>query len=172
MSIANDQYGLFHEGGGIMDGVREYIVSVVTAALICGILSCLIQNTGGKELMKLLCGLFLTITVMRPVADLDFNALSSYTISYRLEGEHMAAQGENLARETMAGIIKNKSETYILDKAAEWRADVSVEVVVSEDLVPVSARLSGKISPYLKQRLENTLESDLGIAKENQIWTG
>jgi hypothetical protein len=47
-------------------------------------------------------------------------------------------------------------------------------VTLSDELppVPVEVRLSGDISPYIKTRLQSILEDDLGISKENQIWTG
>lgn len=157
-----------------MDGLRQYVISVTAAALICGVVSGLVQNGTAKELIRLLCGLFLAFTVIRPIAGLDFNALTEFSLSYTQEAESMAAMGENMARQSMADIIKAESEAYILDKAAALNAALAVEVTVSEDgtPVPVAAELCGDISPYARQQLEDILQEDLGIAKEYQLWTG
>lgn len=155
-----------------MEGLRQYAISVVAAAMICGVLSSLLQNSAAKELVKLLCGLFLTVTVISPLVDIDFDALMEFSFPYTQEAEYVAARGENMARETIADIIKTETEAYILDKAAELNTELTVEVTVSDDRIPVSAVLSGDISPYARQQLENILQRDLGIAKENQVWTG
>lgn len=157
-----------------MDGLRQYVIAVTAAALICGIVSGLVQNGAAKEVIRLLCGLFLAFTAIRPMAGLDLNALLEYSFSFSGDAESTAAMGENMARQTMADIIKAESEAYILDKAAELNASVTVEITVSEDgtPIPMAAVLGGEVSPYAKQQLGRILQADLGIAKENQLWTG
>ena len=80
--------------------------------------------------------------------------------------------GENLARDSMAEIIKSETEAYILDTARSLQAEVTVEVSVNEENVPDSVTVSGAVSPYVRRQLQRIIESDLGIAKENQKWTG
>ncbi len=157
-----------------MDALGQYVISVTAAALICGIVSCLVQSGTAKELIRLLCGLFLAFTVIRPLAGLDFSALTSISFPYTQEADSIATQGENIAREAMADIIKADAEAYILDKAAALNADLTVDITLSrEDTpVPVRAELSGSVSPYARQQLTYLLQTDLGIAKENQLWTG
>lgn len=157
-----------------MEGLRQYVISVVAAALICGILSGLVQKGAAKELVRLIGGLFLAFTVIRPIAGLDFNALADISFPYAQDAEQTAALGENMARQSLADIIKAESEAYILDKAAALNAAITVEVTLSGDdpPIPVSATLCGEVSPYARQQLEGILQSELGIAKENQLWTG
>lgn len=155
-----------------MDGLRQYVISVVAAALICGILSGFFNHGAAKELVRLICGLFLAFTVLRPVSGIDFTALTEYSLSFSGAAEDAANMGEDMAQEAMADIIKAETAAYILDKAAELNASITVDVTVNDDNVPVEATISGEISPYARQRLENNLLSELGIAKENQLWTG
>lgn len=133
---------------------------------MCGIL----ENGPGKELVKLLSGLFLTITVICPMLKFDIPDITEYFQSYSQEAAYSSGIGEKLAEEAMAEIIKEESEAYILDKAADFHADLSVEVSVKE-MYPVAVILEGSISPYAKSQLEAILENDLGITKENQLWT-
>ncbi len=157
-----------------MERLGQYVISVTAAALICGIVSGVVKNNPAKEVIRMLCGLLLTVTVLHPFADIDFSALSDFSLSYAGEGELLAASGEEAALTAMADIIKAESEAYILDKAAGQEVSITVEVSVSQELMPVPAevRISGNVSPYDRQQLSQIIQKDLGIAKENQIWTG
>ena len=157
-----------------MEGLRQYIISVVTAAIICGIITGLAPKGTVREMVKMLCGLFLALTVIRPIARIDDFDLSDFGLSYGLDAKAAAVMGEDFSREAMADIIKAETEAYILDKAAELNVTMEADVTLSqEDIpVPVAVHLSGDISPYAKQQMERFLTEDLGIAKENQLWTG
>lgn len=157
-----------------MESLKEYVISVVAAALICAVVINLTQKSTAKDLIKLLCGLFLAFTAIRPITRLDFNALTDISFPYGQEAEQAAALGENMARQNLADIIKAETEAYILDKAAAWSPALTVEVTVSGDNppVPTAAVLCGEISPYARRQLEEILQTELGIAKENQLWTG
>ena len=83
-----------------------------------------------------------------------------------------AAMGENLARDSMADIIKEETEAYILDKAADLHANLRVEVAVGEDNLPAAVTISGEASPYARRQIQAMIANDLGISKENQKWIG
>lgn len=172
MPSAAYQHSMFYEGGWIVDGLRQYIFSVTAAALICSILMSLVRGGFAKELIRLVCGLLLTLTVLRPMVNLDFGIMDEYPASLTRNAESVSAEGERMAKETMTDIIKAQSEAYILDKAAAWNASVSVDITVGDSQIPESAVLRGEISPQTREHLEVILETDLGITKENQIWTG
>ena len=155
-----------------MEALRQYVLSVVTAALVCGIATELFPNGRGKQVIKLLGGLFLAYAVLSPVSRGDFSEILDFPYSYEEEAAAAAGVGENLARESMADIIKAETEAYILDKAADLRAEVTVEVTVNEENVPSKVTITGEASPYARRQLQDAIESDLGIPKENQQWTG
>ena len=60
---------------------------------------------------------------------------------------------ENLARDSMADIIKEETEAYILDKAADLHANLRVEVAVGEDNLPAAVTISGEASPYARRQI-------------------
>lgn len=156
-----------------MDALRQYIFSIISAALICGILSRLTQNGAAKEFIRLICGIFLAVIVFRPLSQIDFDVLiSDFYTSQTQTAEELAVSGEKMAEQAMAESIKARYESYILDKAAELNTELTVAVTVNEEYVPVYAELNGEITPYARRQLEYILESDLGITKENQLWTG
>lgn len=156
-----------------MDGLRQYIISVTAAAILCGIIKGMSEKTSCGKIVKLICGLFLGFTVIKPITQIDLAQLTEVSVPFADEAVQAAALGENLSQEAMADIIKQESETYILDKATALNVSLEVSVTVEGDPpVPVAALCSGEVSPYAKQQLEKILWEDLGISKEHLEWTG
>ena len=56
-----------------MEALRQYVISVVAAAMLCGIVVRLFPNGSGKQVGKLICGLFLAYTVLSPISRVDFS---------------------------------------------------------------------------------------------------
>lgn len=158
-----------------MEALGRYILSVTAAAIIFGILQSLFDKKGSPgALMRLIGGLFLAFTVISPVAELNLNTAFEMPWDYAQQGSAAAFQGEEIAQEQLEGIIKERCRTYILDKARDYQAQLEVEVTLTQDEIPVPAavRLQGSISPYAKSALQQWLEEDMGIRRENQIWIG
>ena len=152
-----------------MERLCQYALSVISAAVILGILKGI---WGGSPLMKLVGGLFLTLVILQPLARFDFSDMRDYYSAFSQMGSSFAAQGELQAAEAGRSIIKEQVEAYILDKAKDLGAQIQVSVELGEDDTLVSACLEGAVSPYTKAELEQILEAELAIAKENQLWIG
>ena len=157
-----------------MDSIKDYLLSIIVAAVISGIATSVVGKkwTVGS-VIKLLTGLFLIITVISPWTKLNISELTAYFSDYSSQAEDMAAQGQTVAQSEIAAIIKEQVEAYILDKASLLGLDVAVQVTLSETdpPTPESVTIQGAVAPYAKTRLEQILDTDLGIAKENQHWT-
>lgn len=157
-----------------MEGIRSYILSIVTASVICAIAMRLMGTKGTQGAMiKLITGLFLTFTVIRPLADVNWKDLTFLTDAYSIDSQQAAQEGQKISREALRASIKARTEAYILDKADGLQADVEVVVTVSEDEIPVptAVTVSGSISPLSKRKLSAYIADDLGINKEDQTWT-
>ena len=154
--------------------LRQYVLSIVTASLLCSVLMGLTAKTKVKELTKLLCCAFLSVTALKPLVGRDLDRWLQESIPYQEEAQSCVAQGEEFARSAQADIIKSKAEAYILDKAAALNGNLEVEITICQEGTPIPERavLSGQVSPYAKGQLAEILEKDLGIAKENQVWIG
>ncbi len=156
-----------------MDLIRQYILSVTAAAMVCGIIVGMTQKNSAHPILKLVCGLFLAFTVIKPITEIDLMELVEVSLPYSQDAVQAASWGEKLSRDATVAIIKEKAEAYILDKAAARNVTLEVEITVDGDPpVPTAVRLSGEVSPYAKQELVQILSEDLGIPKENQQWTG
>lgn len=156
-----------------MEDIRQYLLSIVAAALICA----LIVNLVGKEgillsVIKLLCGLFLVYTILSPWTKIQIPGLSSYFSDLRLDASRAVDEGKESALQASATLIKQQVEAYILDKALSLDMDISIEVVMdnADTQSPTGVRIKGTVSPYAKQRLTQIISDELGIPKENQVW--
>lgn len=155
-----------------MQALGEYIVSVSAAAFVCAIVSGLMPKGSAKEILRLVGGLFLAFTVIRPVADIQIPDLTLYGQNYQREAEQAVRDGEDMVQAAVAERIKQELEAYILDKARELRLEVTAELELrEEDRMPQSVYLKGDASPYARQEMMRFLQDDLGIREENIRWT-
>ncbi len=158
-----------------MDGIRAYILSITAAAIISGILSSILGKKGTIGTVgTMLCGIFLSIAVVRPLAKIQVEGWSDWIDQLSLDAGYAVSDGEKIASTAMADIIKSEAEAYILDKAASMELSLEVSVTVNDEQLPTpeSVLIRGPISPYERNTLSRMIAQDLGIAKENQQWTG
>ena len=139
----------------------------------------IVQTIAGKKgthaaLLRLIGGLFLTFTVIAPIADVELEEILDVPWDFAVQGNAIAEEGQQYAQDQLHGIIKDRCEAYILDKALTLQAQLQVEVMLSQDEIPVpaSVRLQGSISPYARNALQQWLQDDIGVPKERQIWIG
>lgn len=156
-----------------MEGIAQYVFSVICAAAVCSLVQFFFQKSGYLEsLMKLLTGLVLSVVVLGPVVNMETLNLDSILKNIPGYEDTAVNDGKEQARIKMGQIIQERTQAYILGQAGELGANVTVEVTVSldEPPVPTTVVIAGDISPYARKRLGSILVTDLGIAEENQIW--
>ncbi len=155
------------------ESIRQYLLTVTAAALICAIVNTLTGPSGTvKAVLKLLTGLFLAASVISPWIQIRPLDLSGFTDTLQIEGAQAVAAGEEAAQESMGEIIKQRVAAYILDKAESLELDLEVEVTLdgADPPQPCGVTITGAAAPYAKEVLRAYIEDNLGIAKENQWW--
>ena len=156
-----------------MGSIGQYLVGITAAALICGVLTSLVgKNQPHGSLIRMICGIFLTLCVIAPVKDIRFTDIGNYLDSLQLEGQRHVSIGEDSYSDELREIIKSNTEAYILDKAGFMGLSITVEVEVSYDdpPLPIGVVVTGNVSSYNKQRLTDVITNDLGIPEDGQIW--
>lgn len=157
-----------------MEHIRAYILAVVAAAILCGLVLTLVgkKSTTGA-VIKLLCGLFLSLTLIVPLSGPGLLDFSSYESFWENEAQYYASAGQESALDQIETIITEQCQAYILDKAASLGANIQVVIRLSEEDTPVpwEVTVTGNISPYGKSVLKKWIADELGIPEERQIWT-
>jgi len=156
-----------------VEGLGQYVLSLTAASLLCGLLLTLVpKDAGWSGLLRLLCGVFLCVTLLGPAVTLRFSGLTDALEVFRYEGTGAADAGAAEAKEAMSAIIKDRTEAYILDKAASMGLSLQVEVILSQEEIPrpVAVKLRGTVPPYAKTRLRQWIKDTLDIGEEDQLW--
>lgn len=156
-----------------MDSIRQYILTVIVAACIASIALSVTGKSGmSKTIIKLLCGIFLSVTVISPLAKIQLKNISSYLSELNTDASNIVNDAQfdidNIKRQRISEGI----QAYILDEAGKIGLDIDVAVDYTDDhsLVPDIVRISGAISPYKMTVLQKCISEDLGIPEEQQHW--
>ena len=156
-----------------MENIRAYLLSIVTASFICSIvISLLPKDSAQKGLIRMICGLFLAMTAISPFSNFRTKNINDFWTDIQTESDVVTMRGESMANDAYNNIIKEKSEAYILDKASVMGLNIDVEVTLSDTVPssPYSVEVTGAISPYYKNKLQEIIANDLAIPEDRQIW--
>jgi len=155
-----------------MRELGQYVITLTCAALVCGLVPSLLKDGAVKSIVRLVCGVFLTVTALAPLTNLGFPDLDIWDSGYMEAGQAAAASGAELALDEKSAFIKAGLEAYILDKAEALGEDIAVHIFLNAEGVPLSIQIRGQVSQENRQILTDVIERDLGIPKEKQQWTG
>lgn len=156
-----------------MRTISEYVFSVCGAALLCAVMSPFFKRGSAAGIGKIVTGMVVLLTVLQPLMGFALPALDDITVDFRTDAQQAIASGEKNTQQALSKIITDRTTEYILQKAEALGLQIEVQVVVSEDAIPMpkTVFISGTAAPYARQQLQDMIRRDLGIAKENQIWT-
>lgn len=157
----------------MMAAVRTYLLSIVAAALLLSLALALVSDERMERVVRLVGGAVLLLVILSPVQKVEFAALSEAVSRLWLETD-AAASGISVTNETaVSAVIKEKTETYILDKAAALGCDLRVEVEISTSRGyphPSAVTLTGQWREDARRTLTRYLEENLAIAEDAQTW--
>lgn len=155
-----------------MTEIRSYILSVTAAAVLCAMITALAGKGGTlASLLKLMTGVVLAAVVIRAIAEVTTVNLNHYLDTLNADAMAAVEAGTVLANERTTARIKEQLESYILDKAAALKLDISVEVTLDEHTrLPAAVEIFGAASPSAREALNAMLRDDLGIPVEGLIW--
>ena len=147
--------------------LKSYVLSLVAAALVSGILLEGVGEGHSGKVMKRLCGLFLLLTALGPLGRLDLPDLGDL---WREEAQRFVDQGEAYARVERNRGIEAQLSAYVLDKAAALDFPAKVRLMLSEEGLPEGVTLEASPTPAQKEAMEAFLKTELGIPEEAVGW--
>ena len=152
--------------------VRQFILSITACAVICSIVKAFIPKSSAYHgVVSIVAGLILLLSAIKPILHVESLDLSAYSDGWEAESNLYTQSGQASASEAMISIIKQQTESYILDKAADLEANITASVTLDPDnMIPAAVTILGDVSPYAREALCIYMEDSLGIPRENQIW--
>lgn len=158
----------------MMGLLRDWIIGITCVAVLLAAAECLMPKGSIRKIGRLAGGLLLLLTVAKPLLELDEDslamALSQYRIAETGGSELLQIENERMVKE----IIAEQTAAYISDKANDLGADCVVEVAYefSEEGVvfPTAVTVSGPVTEKQRIELQEFIEVNLGVSKENQTY--
>ena len=154
-----------------MELIRSYILTVFATALLCAVT---IHLAGERTpAVRLIASLFLTFCVLQPMAGTDLSSLIRSVQETLYPLTEMDAHWDTAGTQALRDGIQERTEAYILMEAKSLGAQISAEVSLSDDEIPVHDKVTiiGQLSPYQKTKLFRSLTAELGIAEEAVTWS-
>lgn len=157
-----------------MESLREWIFRILCAALISGILTAFPMGEGTKKLLRFVCGLFLTTTLLSGLPGVEVSQILDELLPETGEIPAPVAEGEEMSGAAIRQLIIQETEAYILHKATALGMDIRVDVFLSEGEFPVpeAVTIQGTCTEERKRSLTDWMEAELGIPEEDQRWMG
>lgn len=154
---------------------RTWILSLTATALFCGISMTVVPKGRAAGVLRLVCGIALTLALTAPLLELDPTAYleeaEAFSRQYREIAEAAEAEAESLWR----GIIEEQAAAYIWDKAERCGITLSGVAVTAEwdaaaeTWLPDAAAIS-LTAETIPAVLQTAIADDLGIPAERQEW--
>ena len=157
-----------------MPPLKQYLLSIISAALVVCITTKMIPTTSKhRSLIQMIGGIFIVLTIVAPLSKLRVDNYLSFYSDISSEAQNQVDYGVDSANSAIRQVIKEQTESYILEKAAALGANLQAEVTLDsgEQPYPISVLISGNISPYAKKRRCEAIRDDIGIPEEMQKWT-
>ena len=156
-----------------MGSIGKYLFSIVACALLISICKTVLpQKSVVGSLVKMICGVLLSITIISPLRRISFNDMYSIYSRIKIDGEMVAEDGSQMSKIQLEDSIKECVASYIFDKATSLELSVDTEVFLSNETVPRpnEIHITGNASPYAKAQLTQIIIRDLSIPEENILW--
>lgn len=155
--------------------LRNYLLSIVAAALLSGILLSLTPTGSVRRTLRFICGLVLVLAALGPAADLDVEHLSGSLTEIRMQAGKQAETAEDGSMELLAALIKERTEAYIWDKAASLGMTLGqVEVETGAEggyPAPCAVAITAGCTALQRRRLTELIERELAIPSSEQEWS-
>lgn len=156
-----------------MTDLRSWVLGLAGAAVVCAICTELTPKGRVKGVEKLLCGVVMTLALISPLLRLDYDAYALNLARYQQLAQTLSAETEEISDTLSRTFIAGKCRAYILDKAKELAphvTDAAVTLRWSGEgyWYPVSVSVEGAYS----EALSALIESELGVGREEQRWSG
>lgn len=152
--------------------IRSWLLSLTGTALVCAAALKLTPEGRVKGILRTICAVAVSAALLSPLLRLsDLPDYAATLSQYRAAADALTGEGAALGQELDRGIIEQRMEAYILDKAAALHvglSDAKVHLRWSTRgfWTPESAELTGPFS----ETLADLLEAELGIARTKQTW--
>ena len=155
----------------MMDGIREFALTLICTALACGILMQLLPGGTTGKLLRTVCSAVMLSVLLAPLCRMEMPDFEGFLEEFSASGEEIAQTGADMMEQERIVLIKAGLEAYLLNRAEELNCPVRADIRLNAEGYPDWIHVTGAISEDQRRQLSSIISNDLGIPEENQQWT-
>lgn len=155
--------------------LRQWIIGLCAASVITACAQSITPGGAVKKVLRLICGLVLTLVLVAPLGELDMDSYALSLASYRSRVAALTEELDETEKRLDRLYIEEGCAAYILDEAHALGLEGRVEVSAKwrdDCWVPWEASLHMSGTEEQHRRLAARLTAELGIVEERQYWYG
>ncbi len=155
------------------DSIRTYLLSIVAVSLLTAILLAVVPKNPVRRICVLVCGLLMILVCLSPFSSLDLTGLAQSIARSAMASDAAQSGIEVHSRDLIATLIKQRAESYILDKAEQMGLSIAAEVTVDTDGTypyPSGVIITGSVTAEQREALSAYIESNLAVDAASQEW--
>lgn len=152
---------------------KTYLLSVVATGFLLAVLLSIIPKGIVHKIASIVGGLLLVTAVISPLLDINENIISQAVSKYIVEAENIQTGIEIGSKELLCQVIRDKCESYILDKADSMGITIELEIVLNEKVqypYPIHVIVRGNWTVSEQRYLCRYIADSLGVPEEQQEW--
>lgn len=153
------------------DWVRDWILGLTAAALVCAAALELTPKGPVKGVTKAVCGIVLALAMLHPLLRLDPAAWALHMAEYRARAEELTGEGTALPERLDRSVIERELEAYILAKAEALGTPLrSARVTLRWNTAGVWTPVAVSLEGPRQEALAGWIAAELGLPEEAQTW--
>ncbi|MBQ9458501.1 MAG: stage III sporulation protein AF [Oscillospiraceae bacterium] len=149
-----------------MELIQQWLLGVVACAMLVSAAWQLCPEGAARQVARFAGGLLILCALLRPLAAWEPPKTLWDAAGYREAVARSEAELSREAEDAFSTGIARQLEAYIEDKAAALGVPLRAEVTVDSRGVPQGVTLYSACH----EALAETIERELGVAKEKQVW--
>lgn len=153
--------------------MRDYLIRLTAASVLAALIRRSAPDSGGGKAARFGAGLLVLITALSPLGNLDVPAAVAGIVQRGYGDVLTTVPVDRGANTLMEELIRDTSESYILDKAQTMGVELVVQVQTEQSSgypIPWAVVLEGKWSQESRALLSRWIEDSMGIPGERQEW--
>lgn len=150
--------------------VREWLISVVCAAMLVSVAENAAPPGNLRKIVSLIGGLILLVVLVRPLTALDLRDWIPEYSGYVREVEQRQDELEKDQTRQLQILIEQRTAAYISDKAEALGLTCRVEVECRTDGDSLPRPFGVTVFGTASQELRNWIRQELDIPEERQVY--
>ncbi len=157
-----------------MQGLAAYFTRILACLFLFSVLKSLFHTSKQYGLVQLAGSLCLILVILAPLRGITAEDMSRAISKIQLQDFAGSYEENTLQQPLMKELIQEKTQTYILDKAREFRFEPRfLEVTICDEGAvpyPTGLTIRGMYTQMQRLELSKWIESTLAIPQDSQTW--